>query len=295
MPVQPRHIAQYRSEGCTRVEGAFSAAWVERLQAAVARLRAVFEAGGVPAPVGSIGPRNPPSCHRTGTGGLQLRNCMAADQAFLDWLCESPAAELVGELTGAEHVRFWMDATFIKEGADAETATPWHNDVCTFPFTGEQQPSLWVALTDVDEDNAPLLTLAGSNRDAWRYHSPLSRQDVTLPGYRPWSELLARVAAPDADIRVWPARAGDALLIHPRTIHASRPQAPGRRGARIAFTTRWLGSDVRWAPDALSVTVRGLSDHPAMVQGAPPPDSLFPILWRRPGPGPAGAARPGAP
>lgn len=281
MPVKARHVAQYAAEGCTRVEGAFSSLWVARLLDAVERVRRAFEAGEVPSAVGSVGPRNPPSMHRTGSGGIQLRNCMAADRAFLDWLAESPAAELVGRLTGADHVRFWMDATFIKEGSDAETATPWHNDVCTFPFTGEQQPSLWVALTDVDENNAPLLTLAGSNRDGWRYHSPLSRQDVRLPGYRPWSELLARVEAPDADIRVWPARAGDALLIHPRTIHASRPQAPGRRGTRIAFTTRWLGSDVIWAPDALSVTVRGLSDHPAMVEGAPPPEALFPVLWRR--------------
>ena len=290
MPVEARHIAQYREEGCTRVEGAFSPEWVGRLRAAVERVRAALEAGEAIAPAGSVGPRNPPSLHRSGAGGVQLRNCMAADRAFLDWLSNSPAAALVGHLTGADHVRFWMDATFIKEGSDAETATPWHNDVCTFPFVGEQQPSLWVALSDVDEDNAPLLTLAGSNRDGWRYHSPLSRQDVTLPGYRPWAELLERVAAPGADIRVWPARAGDALLIHPRTIHASRAQAPGLRGQRIAFTTRWLGSDVVWAPDALSVTVKGLSDHPAMVPGHPPPDALFPVLWRRQG----GAARAGA-
>ncbi len=291
MRLTPEHVAQYREEGCTRVEGAFSAEWVDRLRGAVARCRAALEAGAPLPAVGSVGPRNPPSLHRTGSGGVQLRNCMAADRAFLDWLAESPAAELVGRLTGARHVRFWMDATFIKEGSDAETATPWHNDVCTFPFTGEQQPSLWVALTDVDEDNAPMLTLAGSSRDRWRYHSPLSRQDLTLEGYRPWRELLERVAAPDADIRVWPARAGDALLIHPRTIHASRAQAPGRAGPRMAFTTRWLGSDVIWAPDALSVTVSGLSDHPAMVPGAPPPESLFPILWRAEAAGrPAGSA-----
>lgn len=280
--VTPRHIAQYAEEGCTLVEGAFSPDWVERLLAAVDRCHSALASGAPLAAVGSVGPRNPPSLHRTGAGGVQLRNCMAADRAFLDWINDSPAAEIVGRLTGASHVRFWMDATFVKEGSDPETATPWHNDVCTFPFVGEQQPSLWVALTDVDEDNAPLLTLAGSNRDPFRYHSPLSRQDMTLPGYRPWAELLARVEAPDADIRVWPARAGDCLLIHPRTIHASRAQAPGRTGRRVAFTTRWLGSDVLWAPDALSVTVAGLSDHPAMQVGAPPPDSLFPVVWRAP-------------
>ncbi|MCS6987577.1 MAG: phytanoyl-CoA dioxygenase family protein [Sphingomonadaceae bacterium] len=278
MRIGPEHVAQYAAEGCTRIEGAFDARWVERLLAAIERCRAAFATGCPPRLVGSVGPRNPPSIHRTGEGGIQLRNCMSTDTTFLDWLRSSPAAELVGRITGARSVRFWMDATFIKEAADPGTATPWHNDVCTFPFQGEQQPSLWVALTDVGPEDAPLLTLAGSNHDRWRYHSPLSRQDVRLPGYRPWDELLARATAPDADIRVWTARAGDALLIHPRTIHASRAAGRGRR--RVAFTTRWLGSDVVWAPDALSVHVAGLSDHPAMVPGAPPPDALFPVLWQ---------------
>jgi ectoine hydroxylase-related dioxygenase (phytanoyl-CoA dioxygenase family) len=171
-----------------------------------------------------------------------------------------------------------MDATFIKQGNDPSAATPWHNDVCTFPFVGDHLPSLWIALTHVEEDNAPMLTLAGSNLDGWRYHSPLSRQDVRLEGYRPWAELEARVAAQDADIRVWPARAGDALLIHPKTVHASRPGHPGRR--RVAFTTRWIGSDVVWAPDALSAIIAPLASHPAMRPHEAPPEALFPTLWR---------------
>lgn len=278
--IEARHIEQYALEGCTKVDGAFLD-WVGPLSEAIDRVHAAFRAGAAPAPLVAAS-QNPPSIHLSGEGGVQLRNCLPCDRGFLDWLERSPAAALVGRLMGAASVRFWMDATFLKEGDDPEAATPWHNDGCTFPFAGEMLPSLWIALTDVSEDNAPMLTLAGSNRDPWRYHSPLSRQDVTLPGYRPWDELLARVAAPDADIRVWPARAGDMLLIHPKTIHASRPRAAGRPGRRLAFTTRWIGSDVVWAPDALSVHIAGLSDNPAMVVGRPPPETLFPVRWRAP-------------
>jgi ectoine hydroxylase-related dioxygenase (phytanoyl-CoA dioxygenase family) len=279
--VQPHHIAQYAAEGCTRVEGVFDAKWVERLLAALDRVHDAFRRGDTPALVEPSPTQNPPSIHLTGAGGIQLRNCMYADRAMLDWLTDSPAAETVGTLMQAKSARFWMDATFIKEGDDAEAATPWHNDVCTFPFTGAHLPSFWVALTDVSRDNAPMLTLAGSNRDPHRYHSPLSRQDMELPGYRPWSELLARTNEQSADIRVWEAKAGDILLIHPKTIHASLPRKPGLPGRRVAFTTRWIGSDVVWAPDAFSAHIPRLTDNPALRVGEAPPESLFPILWRR--------------
>ena len=280
MKVGQKHIDQYAAEGCTRVEGVFDGAWVRRLNAAIERIEADFAAGHAPALVREPPAQNPPSIHRTGEGGVQLRNCMYADVDLLAWLSDSPAAEAVGTLMQASSVRFWMDATFIKEGDDPDSATPWHNDGCTFPFTGEQLPSLWVALTDVARGNAPMLTLAGSNRDPHRYHSPLSRQDVTLPGYRPWDELLARTTEPDANVRVWDARAGDILLIHPKTIHASLPRKAGLSGRRVALTTRWIGSDVVWAPDALSAEIPRLSSNPAMLVGEAPPEELFPVLWR---------------
>jgi len=284
MTVTQAQIEQYTTEGCTRVEGVFDAAWITGLRDAIERIEAVFDAGGAPALVTEAPAQNPPSIHRTGKGGVQLRNCLHADRVLLDWLTDSPAAETVGTLMGASSVRFWMDATFIKtggpDGGGPDSATPWHNDVCTFPFTGEHLPSLWLALTDVGRDNAPMLTLTGSNRDTHRYHSPLSRQDVTLPGYHGWQELLDRVSEPSADVRVWEAKAGDILLIHPKTIHASLPRAAGLPGTRIAFTTRWIGSDVVWAPDALSASIPRLSENPLMIAGAPPPESLFPILWR---------------
>jgi ectoine hydroxylase-related dioxygenase (phytanoyl-CoA dioxygenase family) len=282
MIVTEAQIAEYQAQGCTRVEGVFSD-WVAPLTEALDRIHARFKAGETPRPDALSPVQNPPSIHLSGDGGIQLRNCMPLDPVFEAWAHRSVAAQMVGELMQASHVALWMDASFIKLGGDPDAATPWHNDVCTFPFVGEHLPSLWIALTDVSEDNAPMLTLAGSNRDPFRYHSPLSRQDMTLPGYRPWAELEARCAAPDAPIKIWPARAGDALLIHPKTIHASLPRAPGLPGRRIAFTTRWVGSDVVWQPDAFSAVIRELGSHPEMHPGAPPPESLFPVLWRRQG------------
>ena len=64
--------------------------------------------------------------------------------------------------------------------------------------------------------------------------------------FHPWSELLERVSASEADIRVWEARAGDMLIIHPKTIHASKPRTADQTGRRLGFSLRWIGSDIRY-------------------------------------------------
>ena len=278
--VTAEHVDRYESDGCVRVEGVFDAGVCRALIAAIDEAARNF---GTPAfSQIDTGARhqNPPSVHR-GDGQMQLRNFAQHVPLMREWLWHSCAAELVARLMRARHVRFWMDATFVKEGGDPGSATPWHNDECTFPFTGQMMPSFWVALTDVQADNAPLVTLRGSNRDPWRYHSPMSNAEAFETEHIPWSHLERRVARPDAPKDVWPCKAGDVLLIHPKTIHASLPQQPTATGRRIALTVRWLGDDVRWAPNSLTIRIPKLEATGLMRPGEPPPDDLFPVIWPR--------------
>ncbi len=275
------HIDEYNAFGCVRVEGVFEDRWVEKLSEAIERVAVEFRQGRTPPAVWEI-PGNIEPAYYPVPGGEQLNGIMGCAPEFRDWLYESPAAQVVGELTGADDVRFWVDAVFSKQGSDSRQATPWHNDECTYGYKGEQIPSLWMALTDVDEDNAPLLTLAGSNKDEFRYHSPFSPQDVERPAdFRAWEDLLARVEDPDADVRSWPAKAGDVLLIHPKTIHGSRTRLNDDGGKRMSFSTRWLGSDARWDPNVLSLPLKMVPDPAMLVPGEPPPESVFPVVWRR--------------
>jgi ectoine hydroxylase-related dioxygenase (phytanoyl-CoA dioxygenase family) len=279
--VQPRHIAAYARDGVVLIEQAFNAEWVARLTAAIDRIIAAHRAGALASMMASNRSQNPVST-REQDGDLIVRNVMHHDPVFREWLHETAAAEIVARTIGTSHVRFWMDATFVKQGNAAATATPWHNDGCTFPFVGEHAPSFWVALTDVGLDNAPLTTLNGSHLDPWRYRSPLVSQTEPLPpGFKEWPELLAKITAPDAHVQTWLARAGDAMVIHPKIIHGSKPRTSSAPGRRIAFTTRWLGSDVRWQPNPLAVKIATLEGNPLMRVGEPPPDELFPIVWPR--------------
>jgi hypothetical protein len=279
--ITAEHKAQYEEIGCVRIEGAFSERWVDTVTAGVDRVLEMFRAGSTPEPVWDCRCPISPAYYEV-SGGEQMNGIMACAEEFRDWMLHSPATQIVGELTGADDLRFWVDAAFCKSGHDERQATPWHNDECTYGYKGEQIPSLWMALTDVDEDNAPLLTLAGSNHDPHRYHSTFAPQDAERPpDYLPWQHLLDRVAAPDADIRCWAVKAGDALLIHPKTIHGSRPRTSNNAGRRVSFSTRWLGSDAVWDPNPLTLPLANLPDQNVLIRGEKPPESIFPVVWRR--------------
>jgi ectoine hydroxylase-related dioxygenase (phytanoyl-CoA dioxygenase family) len=98
--------------------------------------------------------------------------------------------------------------------------------------------------------------------------------------YHPWQELLDKVAAPGAPIKAWTMRAGDCLLMHAKTIHSSLPRTTTRPGRRLALSTRWLGDDVVWAPDAYTPMNEFLLREHDMVHGQAPSTRLFPIQWQ---------------
>lgn len=283
--VTREHIETYRRIGAVRVEGVFDRDFVERLTRELDESVAALRSGAMPLKTATPDPVFRHIEFEDHDGYIRLVNLMPRVPAIRRIILDSPAAETVAALTGATSLRFWLDAAFSKEGGARETATPWHNDECTFSLQGEHLPSCWMALTDVGPDNSPLQTLDGSHRDPHRYHSTFFPRDVERPpNYRPWQELLDRVHAPDAPITTWTVRAGDMLLIHPKTIHGAPPRAAGVPGRRLAFTLRFIGSDVVWQPNPLTFGLAPFDRDPRMTRDAPPPEDVFPVIWRAPTP-----------
>jgi hypothetical protein len=276
--------ATYRRDGIVHLPGAF-ADWVAPLVAAIDRVIVrSTEPGYDPQRSLRWAPQNDlrvmGAAGGVEVGGTMGLNMVPHDPVLERWVAESPAAQIVAELTGSQRMRYWQDAVFIKRGDRADDGTPWHNDYCTWPFKGEQLPILWIALTDVGPADAPLLTVRGSHTDPWRYYSPMSPPGLPVTDeYHAWDELLARPNAPGSQVDVWTVRAGDALVMHSRLIHASHPRTAGGPGRRVSFSTRWLGDDCTWAPDPYSFRIESLLADPRMVPGAPPPDALFPPVW----------------
>lgn len=279
--VTQAHRDQYAQDGCVKIEGVFDAHWVEMVTQGIDRIIATYEDGNQPEKVTSDSCQAPFFIDGE-AGTYRILHLAAYAQEIQDWIKDSPAAQTLADVMGANSLRYWLDAAFAKAGLKADTATPWHNDECTYPLSGEHSASLWMALTDVAEDNAPLLTLRGSNRDAHRYHSTFSPQDVQRPdNFRPWSELTERVSAADAPIQSWPAKAGDVLVIHPKTIHGSAPRTGAPSGRRLAFSSRWIGDDIRYAPNPLSLDIALKDGGKRPVVGEALPEDSFPITWRR--------------
>lgn len=273
------HIEDYKRDGTVLIEGAFKE-WVAPLTNDIERVLELSRKPGFnPKPIGY---QNALTVNEDFGGGIIALGMVPLSDAMKDWQWNSLAGEIVADVMESDAVRYWIDATFWKRGSSETESTPWHNDVCTWPFWGDQMVILWVALSDVDMDNAPLRTLVGSHLGHQRYYSWMSPQGVSPPPiYRPWDELMARATAADANVKCWPLKQGDCLLVHPGTIHSSLPRRAGA-GRRLAFSTRWLGDDVLWQPDVLTARLTDtLTDHPSMKKDGPPPDHFFPVVWRR--------------
>jgi len=271
----------YEADGCVRAEGALSQDWIDALtQRFDAHMDLINDGADLPpAQRGTISSAD--GDINLDLGLKHLRNAVANDDVLWRWAEESPAAEIVGQVIGADSVQYWYDIWFCKE-TNGGSATPWHHDASGHPFTGAHMPSLWVALTDVGDDDAPLLTFRGSHQTGRYYRPPYipGKEDYPTPAdYGTAADMIAEVEAHPENIQTWTCKAGDVLVIHPMTWHASKPQiGEGRR--RLALTTRWIGSDLYWDPKPFSYNgyFKGADDLQA---GDTAPVAFLPVLWQR--------------
>ena len=271
-------IDMYNEVGVAHVPGVFSQDWVDRMTSVIDAVVGGLRNGTVSFETHES--LNDPE-FEDHDGYTRVTNLYGHVPEMRQLIEGCDCAEVVADVIESDEMRAWLDGTFLKEGNEEETATPWHNDECLFHMRGEHSPSMWVALTDIDRTNAPLQTLAGSNKDPHRYVSSWALKGVEAPpNFHPWSELLDRTNAPDADIRVWEARAGDMLIIHPKTIHASLPRTAGQKGRRVGYSLRWIGSDIRYEFNPTSKNAP-FQDHPLVKEGEPIPDEVIPVTWRR--------------
>jgi hypothetical protein len=274
--VVPRSdIDAYQRDGALLLRQPFKRAWIDGLLAAFDEALALADSGDTFYKV----IRRP--------GVVSIQNMILRHPFYKKWAVESPVASIVGQVTQSETVRFYFDNFFGKEGATGPSqGTPFHHDVAAFGFKGRQLPSFWLALTDVDIDNAPLVIYAGSQHGLdgkglnEMFRSSIQKPGLPLlPGYREHAEVLPYVAEGKFERRVLLAEKGDVIMLNPYTIHGSldRKREDGRR---IGFSSRWMGSDVRWRPTIYNEVEE--SCHIVRVpDGAPPPDEMFPVVWSR--------------
>ena len=195
---------------------------------------------------------------------------------YLTFVLTSSAASMAASFMQSTTAQLFHEHAFSKEPGTAK-ATPWHHDLPYYCVDGQQTASIYVALDDISESTA-VRFLRGSHRTGDLYKprafadgSEYTTSDETMIS-APTDPHSDRSAD---DVLSTNLVAGDALVFDFRTLHGSSDTPITSR--RRAFSTRWLGDDVRFIERSgeTSPPLSGLNVAP----GERMRDDWFPVLW----------------
>jgi ectoine hydroxylase-related dioxygenase (phytanoyl-CoA dioxygenase family) len=217
-------------------------------------------------------------------GRMTIRYMWHKQPVVRKFMLQPALAEPLARILNTKELRFWFDLTFMHDGApDGGTGagTGWHHDIAAFPFKGMQLGTIWMAMTPSNAERSRLMFIDRSHKTVKGYYRTSL---MTTPG----TENDGLLDTPDFDtlikegkekIITWDCEPGDALIIHPYTIHGASGNI-GNHGRRVAITTRWMGDDVRFlpTPGALGTTSPGLTPG-AFALGSRPEGEYFPLVW----------------
>ena len=273
-----RLAADYQTHGAVHLPGFLG-------DEALGRLHSVVDA----AIIAADQPRaaNQVSSSLRSEGRLTVRYLWRDSDELRQVLLQRAVAQPIARIVGTRTLRFWFDLTFVHFATERGTVgmgTPWHHDVPTFSFKGDLMPSLWLALTPTDSTLSRLMFIDGSHRtNQGYYRSPELEKPAPgeQDGFVDPPDFDALVARGEARMITWDCQPGDAILLHPATVHgALGNDGSGTHPRRIAMTTRWLGDDVRFLPYSYE---RALRNH-AIAQtklmfGQRPHGEWFPLVY----------------
>jgi ectoine hydroxylase-related dioxygenase (phytanoyl-CoA dioxygenase family) len=199
---------------------------------------------------------------------------------YLDYVSHSCAASIAGQFMNGDHAQFFHEHAFMK-APGTQRATPWHQDLPYYCVDGLNSASVYVALDSADVDVA-VRFVRGSHRWNKLYYPRVFEDgsafndDQPDAGMEPVPDIDGNPQS--YDIAAWPLQSGDTIVFDFRTLHGTGDATVNK--IRRAFSTRWLGDDVRYC-ERPGETSPPYVDH-GMKQGDKMREDWFPILWRRP-------------
>lgn len=209
---------------------------------------------------------------------------------YQQFVFNSPAAAIAGQLLKASVINFFFDAVFVRSHG-SQFSTPWHQDEPYWSVEGYDTCTIWMPLVPVKSDNA-LAFVPGSHRlesSFYQYNfgdlNPDGKSDVDQVDFSAISEKTL----PDIDadperygVISWDMQPGDCVVFNSRIIHGGSGKLDEENELRV-FTTKWLGDDV-----VIKFRDCGMDpDHSEVMtkQGLRPGDrpgtELYPRVWAR--------------
>ena len=172
----------------------------------------------------------------------------AAQPMYKELVQQLPVADLLADVWGSEHVWFFGEEVFGKEGGKAGRS-PWHQDTSYLPWSGSHFANLWISFEPLPKANS-LEMIRGSHRgktyDGTTFTDP---NDVTRPlhGGDTWPRLPdieaeRKVDPAKWDVLSWATEPGDVIMLHPHSLHGGAP-IDANCPSRHTLVLRFFGDD----------------------------------------------------
>jgi len=198
--------------------------------------------------------------------------------AMEQFIRDSPAAAIAGELTGSRTIRLYHDHMLVKEPGTRQR-TPWHQDQPYYNVAGTQSASMWFPVDPVDR-SATIEFIAGTHLGPWFMPRTFLDEQAKWFPEGSLAELPDFAADPERwPVLGWELEPGDAVFFNMVAVHGSAGVSGPNR--RRVLSVRFLGDDMVHAPRPweTSPPFPGLEEH--LPAGAPLDHPLFPTLWTR--------------
>jgi hypothetical protein len=143
--------------------------------------------------------------------------------------------------------------------------TTWHQDtVAVLPEADDtNQLTVWVAITDADEENGCLVSIPGSHRQGPKIHQP---GEIAREPTIPESIINGRKGLP------LPVKRGGLVIFHKQNIHSSLPNLSDR--------LRW-SVDLRYHPVGQPSGRPAFPGFVARSKSSPELELKDPLVWKR--------------
>lgn len=173
---------------------------------------------------------------------------------------------MAAELVGVEAVRLWHDQALYKEAGGKSTQA--HQDDPYWPIAEGATITAWIPLVEVDRETGCMGYVPGSHRGPQLFVDIFAGDDSKGPQVEDQAVFV-------------PARPGDVLFHHGRTMHMALPNRSGitrRAYTAIYFADGCTRGSERKRPsvDRSGIAIGALIDGPATPIAWPLPGGAFP-------------------
>ncbi len=162
-------------------------------------------------------------------------------------------ADFLAELWGSEHVWYFGEEIFVKNGGKVGR-TLWHQDTPYFPAEGAHLANIWLSFEALPAHNALEVVRgshAGTMYDGAAFMDP---DDPTRPLWGtddlprlPDIEAERAVDPGSWDVLSWDLAPGDAVVLHSGSLHGGAP-VDADCPTRHTLVLRFFGDDLRYRP-----------------------------------------------